>query len=254
MKRLLSAALSLALTAGAWGTQDESGALKTDPDRMTYSLGYQIGQDFKREGVEVRPQAMRRGVADALAGAAPLMTPVQMRRTLLDLKREIKVKAAAEAHRQEAEARAKDEAFLAENAKKEGVVTLPSGLQYKVIAPGAGKFPGVEDTVTVDYKGTLIDGTELDSSYERGEPATFPLRGVIPGWTEALQRMKEGGQWELYVPSELAYGDRGRFAGRTLVFDLKLLKVEAAKPGPASQVPTAPAAGTHPQKPAATTD
>lgn len=126
--------------------------------------------------------------------------------------------------------REKGEAFLAENAKKEGVKTLPSGLQYKVIKDGAGKQPGKADTVSVHYKGTLIDGTEFDSSYKRGEPAEFGVTQVIKGWTEALQLMKEGAKWQIFLPSSLAYGERGAGAligpGETLVFEVELLKVK----------------------------
>jgi FKBP-type peptidyl-prolyl cis-trans isomerase FklB len=126
--------------------------------------------------------------------------------------------------------KADGEKFLAENAKKEGVKVLPSGLQYKVITPGTGKSPKATDTVTTHYKGMLIDGTEFDSSYKRGEPATFPVSGVIPGWTEALQLMKEGAKWQLFLPSNLAYGERG--AGRdigpnaTLIFEVELISVK----------------------------
>jgi FKBP-type peptidyl-prolyl cis-trans isomerase FklB len=230
MKRLLSAALSLALTAGARGAQDEPGALKTDQDRMTYSLGYQIGQDFKREGVEVRPQAMRRGVADALAGAAPLMTPVQMRRTLLDLKREIKVKAAAEAHKQEAEARAKDEAFLAENAKKEGVVVLPSGLQYKVLQAGSGRQPQPNDTLTINYKATLPNGVVVDSTYKDGEPAKLRLDEVtVAGLRQALGLMREGARWEVYVPPPLgSTNEYSALRDRPMNYEVELISVAPA--------------------------
>jgi FKBP-type peptidyl-prolyl cis-trans isomerase len=124
------------------------------------------------------------------------------------------------------------EAFLAKNKAKKGVKTLPSGLQYKVITEGKGKMPKASDTVTVQYKGTLIDGTEFDSSYKRGQPATFPVSGVIKGWTEALQLMKEGSKWELVIPSDLAYGDKGTQGGpigsnAVLIFEVELVSIKA---------------------------
>jgi len=118
--------------------------------------------------------------------------------------------------------------YLAENAKKPGVVTTKSGLQYRVVKPGTGRTPGPTDSVTVHYRGTLVDGKQFDSSYDRGEPATFPVNGVIAGWTEALQLMKEGAQYQLAIPAALAYGDRGPLAGQVLLFDVELLKVEPA--------------------------
>jgi len=121
--------------------------------------------------------------------------------------------------------------YLAENAKKPGVVTTKSGLQYRVVKPGTGRTPGPADSVTVHYRGTLVDGKQFDSSYDRGEPATFPVNGVIAGWTEALQLMKEGAQYQLAIPAALAYGDRGPLAGQVLLFDVELLKVEPAQAG-----------------------
>jgi FKBP-type peptidyl-prolyl cis-trans isomerase FklB len=157
------------------------------------------------------------------------MTPEEMNKTLVELKR--KVTAAQQEERKMAaeKSRAEGEAFLAENAKKEGVVTLPSGLQYKILKDGAGASPQATDNVTVHYRGTLIDGTEFDSSHKRNQPATFRVSGVIRGWTEALQRMKPGAKWRLFIPAKLAYGERGTGSAippnSALIFEVELLKV-----------------------------
>ncbi len=130
---------------------------------------------------------------------------------------------------EEAKYRAEGSEFLASNAKKQGVITLPSGLQYKVLEEGTGRSPGPNDSVTVHYRGTLIDGNEFDSSYGNNEPATFQVGGVIPGWTEALQLMKEGAKWQLFIPPDLAYGKRGPLSDRTLIFEVELISINAPK-------------------------
>ncbi len=204
--------------------------LKDDKDRISYSVGYQIGGDLTRQGLEINPEVVMRGIQDALTGTGSAMTPSEMRTTLVDLKKKVmadqKKKMEASAEKNLAEGKA----FLAENAKKDGVKTLPSGLQYKVIEAGSGKMPEAGDSVTVHYRGSLIDGSEFDSSYTRGEPATFKSDRVIAGWTEALQLMKEGAKWQLFIPSELAYGQRGAGAkigpNSTLIFDVELISVQ----------------------------
>jgi FKBP-type peptidyl-prolyl cis-trans isomerase FklB len=252
MKRIAAALLGGGAILCAWAGEEGALKLEANTDKINYSVGFRVGSDLKDQGDTLSPELLVKGIQDAVSGAAPLMTEEQMQSALAELQRKAAVLDQEKRAQALAGLKAEGKAFLAENAKKKGVVTLPSGLQYKVIAAGDGKSPGAADTVTVDYKGTLIDGTAFDSSDKRGEPATFPLQGVIPGWTEALQRMKEGGHWELFVPPELAYGDRGRFAGRTLIFDVKLLKVESAKTNP-SAAPTAPGAPAHAEKPAAPT-
>jgi FKBP-type peptidyl-prolyl cis-trans isomerase FklB len=209
----------------------EKPELKDENDRVNYSLGYQIGGDFKRQGVAIRPELIVKGIQDALSGAEPLMTPQEMNKTLVDLKK--RITAAQREQRQKAAGKnlAESKTFLAENAKKEGVKTLPSGLQYKVIKEGSGAMPRATDTVTVHYRGTLIDGTEFDSSHSRGKPAAFRADRVIAGWKEALQLMKEGAKWELFIPPELAYGERG---GRippnsALIFEVELLSVKSSE-------------------------
>jgi FKBP-type peptidyl-prolyl cis-trans isomerase FklB len=187
---------------------------------------------MKRQGVEFDPDAMLRGVKDGLAGAEPAVPPEEMRRVLTDLKR--KLLAAEQAKHKEAarENLEKGRAFLESNAKKEGVVVLPSGLQYQVLQPGNGQSPGRSDTVTVHYRGALLDGTEFDSSHRRGKPATLSLDRVIKGWAEGLPLMKPGATYRFFVPPELAYGEHG--AGNliapnsTLIFDIELIAVGSA--------------------------
>jgi FKBP-type peptidyl-prolyl cis-trans isomerase FklB len=203
--------------------------------RINYSLGYQIGGDFKRQGVEMDADAVVQGIRDALSDAEPQMDPAEMNKTLVELKR--KVVAEQNKRRKETEyARlAAGKQFLEENASKDGVITTDSGLQYRVIKEGTGKSPGPADQVTVHYKGTLIDGKEFDSSYKKGKPATFRLDGVIKGWAEGLQLMKEGGKSQLFVPAELAYGSRGPLGNYTLIFDVELISVgEPAAAAPAA--------------------
>jgi FKBP-type peptidyl-prolyl cis-trans isomerase FklB len=203
--------------------------LKDQNEKANYSIGYQIGGDFRRQGVAITPEVMISGVEDALSGAESRMTDEEMRNTLVSLKQRTS-STEQEAGQQAAQDNlAKGEDFLAKNATVEGVTTLPSGLQYKVIKAGSGPSPKRTDQVTVHYRGTLIDGTEFDSSYSRNQPATFQLDRVIPGWTEGLQLMQQGARWQLYIPAGLAYGETGSGArippNSALVFDVELIKV-----------------------------
>lgn len=204
--------------------------LKTDKEKISYSIGMDIGGSLKRGSVEVDPDLLAKGLKDSYGGGKTMLTEDQARQAIEDFQKTMMAKQAETMKTLSEKNKADGERFLAENAKKAGVKVLPSGLQYKVIAPGTGKSPTTADTVTTHYRGTLIDGTEFDSSYKRGEPATFPVSGVIPGWTEALQLMKEGAKWQLFVPPGLAYGERG--AGQvigpnaTLVFEVELLTVK----------------------------
>jgi FKBP-type peptidyl-prolyl cis-trans isomerase FklB len=194
--------------------------------RMNYALGYQLGRDLA--GFELRSDVLLRGIDDGRKGTAAALAPEEMQASLTSLEQRLneqRAKQQAEAMKQSQAAGA---SFLAENAKKPGVVTTKSGLQYRVVKPGTGRTPGPTDSVTVHYRGTLVDGKQFDSSYDRGEPATFPVNGVIAGWTEALQLMKEGAQYQLAIPAALAYGERGPLAGQVLLFDVELLKVEPA--------------------------
>ena len=202
---------------------------KTENDKISYSVGYRLGGDFKRQQVEMNPDMLLKGIADATSGGTPLLTEEEMRSVMMSVATRVKAAQMEALKKQGAEHLKAGETFLAENAGKEGVTTLPSGLQYKVIKAGAGKSPQKSDKVTVNYRGTLIDGTEFDSSYSRNQPATFGVGQVIPGWTEALQLMKEGDKWEIYIPSKLAYGERGA-GGRippnsALIFEVELISV-----------------------------
>jgi len=213
------------------GVAADKPEVKGESDRISYSVGFQVGGDFKRQGVDLNPDLLVKGIKDAMSGSNPLMTEQEMRKTLVDLKKRI-VTAQREEQKKAAEKNlAEGKKFLEANAKKEGVKTLPSGLQYKVMKKGSGASPKKTDTVTVNYKGTLIDGTEFDSSYKRGKPATFRVNGVIAGWTEGLQLMKPGAKWQLFIPANLAYGERG--AGprigpnSTLIFEVELISIKA---------------------------
>lgn len=185
----------------------------------SYAIGLEIGNNFKSDDVQLDFDSLLSGIKDAMSGAQPKYDQATCLKALQQLG-EAKVGAAV----------AQNKKFLEENKKAEGVTTLPSGLQYKVLASGDGPTPGPEDTVRTHYKGTLIDGTVFDSSYDRGEPAEFPVGGVIKGWTEALQKMKVGDKWQLVIPSELAYGEAGAGGvippGATLVFEIELLDVK----------------------------
>lgn len=199
--------------------------LKTDTAKINYSVGYQIGGDFKRQGVNMDAQALVKGIQDALKSIDPLMSEQQMRTTLIDLKKKIVALQQEEKKKTEIQYRDEGLKFLKANAQKADITTLPSGLQYKVLQSGKGKKPGNTDTVEVHYKGTLVDGAEFDSSLDEKEPVRFRVDSVIAGWTEALQLMREGDKWKLFLPPELGYGERGPLAHRTLIFDVELVKV-----------------------------
>ena len=213
------------------GEQPES---SETPDRINYSIGYQLGTDFKRQGVELDAEVLLRGIGDAGAGSGAALGEDEMNAILGNLKGKIKseqrVKAEERFERKKKEAQRKldeSQAFLAQNAEKAGVKKLPSGLQYRVIKQGDGRKPGAQDTVTVHYRSALVDGHEYDSSYRRKAPSTFQVDGVIAGWSEALLMMREGAVWEIVVPPELAYLRRGPLADQTLVFKIELLEVKA---------------------------
>jgi FKBP-type peptidyl-prolyl cis-trans isomerase FklB len=220
------------LAAGSAGAQDKP-SLKDQKEKISYIIGMDIGTNFKRQSIDIDPDILVRGIKDALAGTKPLLSEQEAKDTMASFEKEMRARQ-EESRRAVGEKNKKEgEAFLTQNKTKEGVKTLPSGLQYKVIKPGTGKKPAATDTVTTHYKGTLIDGTEFDSSYKRGKPATFPVSGVIPGWTEALQLMEEGAQWQLFVPPNLAYAERG--AGQiigpnaTLIFEVELISIQEKK-------------------------
>jgi FKBP-type peptidyl-prolyl cis-trans isomerase FklB len=219
-------------------------ALPTQKDKVSYAIGMNIGKGLHRESIDVDPNIIMQGLKDALAGGKLLMTDEEAQTTMTELQGQVREREAAK-RQQESEANKKTgEAFLAANKTKPGVMALPSGLQYKVVKEGTGPKPSATDVVVCNYQGTLIDGKEFDSSYKRGEPAKFPVNGVIRGWTEALQLMPVGSKWELYIPPDLAYGDRG--AGdvigpnQTLVFQVELMSIEPPKAEPGKQPPPQP--------------
>jgi FKBP-type peptidyl-prolyl cis-trans isomerase FklB len=217
--------------------------LTTQKDKASYAIGMNIGKSMHRDGVDIDSSILLRGLKDGMSGAKPLITDDEAKAALTALQADLR-KRQEEKLQVEIETNKKaGEAFLAENKTKDGVVTLPSGLQYKILTEGTGPKPAATDTVVCNYKGALLDNTEFDSSYKRGQPATFPVSNVINGWKEALQLMPVGSKWQLVVPSDLAYGARGGPQGSgigpnaTLVFEVELIsikpKAELQTPKPA---------------------
>jgi len=205
--------------------------LKTDKDKSSYAIGLSIGEGMHKDDVSIDPNILLRGLKDGLAGGKALLTDEEARAAITALKaeaqkkQEAKMQLAGDANKKEGDA------FLAANKPKEGVVTLPSGLQYKILKEGTGPKPTAADSVVCNYKGTLINGKEFDASSKHGGPATFPISGVIKGWTEALQLMPVGSKWQLFIPPDLAYGQRGAGAdigpGATLIFEVELLSIKS---------------------------
>ena len=210
--------------------QGEGGTvLKTEKDKLSYALGMDIGGSMKSQSIDIDADKFAQGVKDMVEGNKALLTNDEFQATMSKFQQEMVAKQAEQGKIIGERNKAEGEAFLAENRKKEGVVTTDSGLQYIVLKEGAGDSPKATDTVSVHYKGSLINGTEFDSSYSRNQPASFPVNGVIPGWTEALQLMKTGAKWKVFIPSDIAYGERG--AGQqigpnaTLIFEVELLSI-----------------------------
>lgn len=208
----------------------EKPELTTQLDKKSYAIGMDIAISLKRNNVETNPDVLARAIKDVVTGQTPQLTDEEAKKLLNDMQKEMVAKKQEQSKALAEKNKAEGAAFLVENSKKEGVKTLPSGLQYKVITEGKGKTPDITDTVTVQYTGRLIDGTEFDSSHKRGQAATFALSGVIKGWTEALQLMNVGSKWEIFIPAELAYGDKGGGPigpNATLIFDVELISVQA---------------------------
>lgn len=233
-KNLLAMILAAAITAlpaAVWADDN-----KAEPelhnagvdDRISYAIGYDL-TDRLKGGFTINPDLFLKGMKDNLAGELS-MTPEKMQETLAEFQAMAQQKQMEAQSKKAAENKTAGKAFLEENKTKEGVKTLASGLQYKVITPGTGDSPDLNDKVKCHYRGSLLNGTEFDSSYQRNEPAVFPVNGVIKGWTEALQLMKEGAKWMLYVPADLAYGDQGAGnviePGSTLIFEVELLEIQ----------------------------
>ena len=230
MKIKLVAAAVMGLAMSTAIAAADVTVLNTDLDKLSYSVGIDLGKNLKRQGIEINSAAMAQGIQDGMTGGKMLMTEQQMKDSLSKFQKDLMAKHAAEVDKQGAANKAKGDAFLSQNKAKPGVVTLPSGLQYKIITNGTGVKPAKTDEVTVEYTGTLIDGTVFDSTAKTGKPATFKVAQVIPGWTEALQLMPAGSTWEVYVPANLAYGSRsvGGPIGpnETLIFNVHLISVK----------------------------
>jgi FKBP-type peptidyl-prolyl cis-trans isomerase FklB len=208
-------------------------ALVTEKDKQSYAIGLNVGKSLHRDSVDVEPKFVLQGLEDALGDGKILLTDDQIKTLMTDLQNQVQQKR-EEKRLAEAETNKKDgSAFLAANATKEGVVTLPSGLQYKVMTAGTGPKPSATDSVVCNYRGSLLDSTEFDSSYKRGQPVTLNVGGVIKGWTEALQLMPAGSKWQLFIPPDLAYGDRGQGPigpNSTLIFEVELLSIQPKTP------------------------
>ncbi len=241
MKRFI-VIVSASLIAIPLFGQDKSPQLKDQKEKVSYAIGMQIGFNLARQKVDINPEILSAGIKDSLAGK-PQLTPDQVKEVMAQFEKDMEQKQKELAQKNKTEGTK----FLEENKKKSGVKTTASGLEYQVDKEGTGSQPKATDMVTVNYRGTLIDGTEFDSSYKRGQPATFPVNGVIKGWTEALQLMKKGAKYKLFIPSELAYGERsmGPDIGpnSTLIFEVELMDV---KPPP---TPAPPATGKAPPPP-----
>ena len=205
-------------------------ALSTQQDKISYAIGMNMAKTLQRQSLQVEPDVLVKGLKDVLAGNKPLLSDDEAMATLTALQNDMRTKQQEKAQQLGLANKKEGEDFLAANKSKEGVVALPSGLQYKVLKEGSGPKPTATDSVVCNYRGTLINGTEFDSSYKRGEPATFSVNRVIKGWTEALQLMPVGSKWQLFVPSDLAYGQRGAGAdigpNATLIFEVELLSIQ----------------------------
>ncbi|MDX5299879.1 MAG: FKBP-type peptidyl-prolyl cis-trans isomerase [Gammaproteobacteria bacterium] len=230
-KHLMALGLAAALIPVAPAVMAADPKLDSTEDKVSYSMGLIFGQRMQNDVPDMNLETFVRGLQDGFSKGTPLLSQEQMQEALQAYQQQQQQKQLEKFEKVAEENKDKGAKYLAENAKRKGVETTKSGLQYEVVTAGSGAAPAAEDKVTVHYTGTLIDGTVFDSSRERGEPVTFPLNGVISGWTEGLQLMKEGGRAKLHIPSELAYGPGGnRTIGpnETLIFDVELLKVEKA--------------------------
>ncbi|MES1926485.1 FKBP-type peptidyl-prolyl cis-trans isomerase [Salinisphaera sp. T31B1] len=225
-----SAASDSSANGGDANQTDGSGDFANDQEKRSYALGMDIGNSLKELPVEIDMDSLTQGVRDVVDGGQTKLSQEELDGVMQSFVQDMEAAQKQKAEQQAQTNQEKGKKFLAENKSKDGVKTTDSGLQYKVIEPGDGPSPGENDSVTVHYTGKLIDGTVFDSSRERGEPVTFPVNAVIPGWTEALQLMKQGAKYELYIPADLAYGERGAGAqigpNETLIFDVELLKVD----------------------------
>ena len=229
MKRIVAIGMVVLATA-AGAAETVKAPFTSVAQQRSYAIGRNIGMNLKQQDLQLDTEQLLKGMKDALGGQPSLLTDAEMEQTLGALQQEMQAKQQATTAAAGAKAAKEGEAFLAANAAKPGVVTLPSGLQYKVLTAGTGKKPAATDTVVVHYRGTLTDGTEFDSSYKRNQPAKFKVNQVIPGWTEALQLMPVGSKWQLVIPAKLAYGERGAGGAippnAVLVFEVELQGIE----------------------------
>ncbi len=218
------------LLAACQETRQEQPALRNQKDSLSYAVGLDIGRNLKRQSLDVNVDVVARGISDLYTGSKTVLTDSEAQSITAVLRRQVMARHAEERRAQGEKNLADGQKFLAENKAKEGVVTLPSGLQYKILKAGKGKRPGPNDSVVINYRASLIDGTEFDNTYKQGGPATFPVTGVLKGWTEALRLMPEGSTWELFIPPSLAYGERG--AGQAippnaaLIYELQLVSIK----------------------------
>jgi FKBP-type peptidyl-prolyl cis-trans isomerase len=236
MKFIVVSAVVLSFAVSLFA-EEKPPQLKDLKDKASYALGLNFGFNFKRQNIDLNTDAFAAGFKDAMSGRKPLMSEQEVRETMMAFEKDMQQKQAETAQKNAAEA----DKFLAANKSKDGVKTTESGLQYKVLKEGSGAQPKSSDTVTVNYRGTLTDGTEFDSSYKRGQPATFPVGGVIKGWTEALQLMKVGSKFQLFIPANLAYGEQGRPGippNSLLIFEVELMDVKSPQAGGASATPS----------------
>jgi FKBP-type peptidyl-prolyl cis-trans isomerase FklB len=231
MKTIVLAAV-FSMAAIAPSLADGTNTFADEKAKDSYAIGMTLGHNWQMQGVDVDADWVLRGLKDA-SGGQPLMTPQEVQSTIKEFQQAMAAKHAQMQTEQGAKNKADGAAFLAANKSKPGVVTLPDGLQYKVITDGTGAMPTPNSIVTVNYRGTFIDGTEFDSSYKHGQPVKFPVTGVIHGWTEALLQMKVGSKWQLVIPSDLAYGEQGRPGippSSVLIFEVELLSAQAQEP------------------------
>jgi FKBP-type peptidyl-prolyl cis-trans isomerase FklB len=242
MKNLLIGIVLAGLAAPVLA--EDRPTLKDTKDKVSYSIGLDIGTTFKKQKMELNGDALAAGVKDALNNAKPLLSDEEVRQVMTTFSKEMTEKTAMANKEAAGKNTTEGEKFLTDNKNKPGVKTTASGLQYKVLKEGSGSPPKETDTVVVNYRGTLIDGTEFDSSYKRGEPATFPVNRVIKGWTEALQLMKPGSKYQLFIPANLAYGERGAGGdigpNAALVFEVELLNVKPGEGGAATSPSSSP--------------
>jgi FKBP-type peptidyl-prolyl cis-trans isomerase len=225
--------VAVACMCNVWADDDKEHAddvkLENEMQKVSYSMGYQLSKSMKQDGVELDIPAFTQAIKDVFADKDPRINEEDMRKALTDFQKSMMKKRQETREKEGKENMKEAENFLKKNKDEEGVQVTDSGLQYKILEEGKGKSPTADDKVKVHYKGTLLDGTQFDSSYERGKPAEFFVKGVIPGWTEALQLMKEGSKWQIWIPPDLGYGERG--AGRDikpnslLIFEVELLEV-----------------------------